>query len=190
MPISSQELEAFKERAKHTRDQPPPRKEPPEVEKVSKQIAKLVYDPLASFVDTLIVTYGQYWLEGLQPFDSRECSIVKYVENRLGAYDWSEDGTTWDRYPGGVTTLCVTARNYVSYRQFLKREDWSELADLASQGFKPSLGARLLSRAVQLFGLGHTSEAFVHQSSHACPPRPSRVIEFRAHTPMVTGQPA
>jgi hypothetical protein len=167
LDVGDAELSALRERmAKHPRTGPPPRPEPSEVERISKHIYRLVFDPLSNFIDTLRVTFGQFWLEPIRPFDSRgRRSIVEYVERELGARQWSEDGTSWERYPGGVSTLTLEARPTSDYRKFLTCDDWRSLGELAARQAKPSLGGQLLSRAVQLFGTEHTSEAFVQAAA-------------------------
>ena len=96
-----------------------------------KVVQDQISPQIARFIRILRITYGQYWLQQFEGWDSRVVDIGTYCRNRL-RLRWSLDGgATWspfapepeDRYYRSV----ATGPSVASLREYLTKEDWETL---------------------------------------------------------------
>ncbi|MDX8385516.1 MAG: hypothetical protein R8M11_03250 [Gallionella sp.] len=65
---------------------------------LAKKVIELSEPHFEHIIDILRISYGQYWIEEFQKFDSRKQSIGNYCSTNLGMR-WSIDnGTTWTAF--------------------------------------------------------------------------------------------
>ena len=127
---------------------------------LAKRVIKLLYPPVAKFLNVLRINYGQYWIPELRKWDSRRESLGNYC--RSLNLKWSLDnGKTWAPFIPDRPEIRITSIVRQSYSEYLTKEDWQELAKAAREKFEPSTAAFLLSRAHQLMDQGDLKYAFI-----------------------------
>ena len=128
---------------------------PPEVwcRAVGKRVVKLLYPPVASFLDILRTTYGQHWLPMLPRWDSREMSLGYYCYFVIRLWWRLNPDEPWLPFLPEPPFSEPRAAHYHPphplLRQFMSEAAWRELADLVARNYRPSLAARLLAEANQ-----------------------------------------
>lgn len=130
---------------------------------LGKKIVSLIHVPVARFLDVLRTNYGQYWIRGLEKWDSRKESLARYCSLPLNL-EWSlDEGKTWARFMPDEPTarLTVTMSTARSFREYLTKDDWQELAKVSREGHEPSLAALLLARAHQFLDQGNLKHALI-----------------------------
>jgi hypothetical protein len=115
------------------------------------------------FLDVLRFQYGQYWLPGLQAWDSRKQSLGSYCSTTLWM-NWSDDnGESWHRFiPTELEAIFVMeplpGRGYAEY---LTKDDWERLKKSFDPTNPPSLALSVLGKAHELRDTGHIRQSFV-----------------------------
>ncbi|MGB3904411.1 MAG: hypothetical protein WBB22_05770 [Anaerolineae bacterium] len=123
-------------------------------------VKKLLYPPVSRFVEILRVNYGQHWIRELQKWDSRVRNLGNYCCKVL-RLEWSlDEGKTWQEFlpdePARRAAIVVPR-----YSDYLTKEDWQQLAELAQVAYEPSLAASLLARTHQFLDEGNLKHALI-----------------------------
>lgn len=128
---------------------------------VGRQVVKKwVYLALGRFVDTLRISFGQHWIRELPQWDSRTRSVGNYCRKVLGLM-WSLDGgESWRDFLPDDLTRTITLK-LPRYSNYLTKEDWRHLAELAREGYEPSTAAALLARTHQFLDEGNLKHALI-----------------------------
>lgn len=137
----------------------------PLLEGFGKRIVKIIYPPIAKFINILRTNYGQYWLRELAKWDSRSQSLGSYCAG-LGMR-WSlDEGKHWFKFvpneriaSSNMTIVLASDESYK--RELLTRDDWFELPSHINSDYEPSLAALIISRAYELCQQGHLRQAFI-----------------------------
>lgn len=109
-------------------------------------VNKVIVPRVSQFIKLLRTHYGQYWLQDLEAWDSRNLSLGGYCAT-LGLF-WSDDGgTNWRHFRPTETIFSATLFSGGDFGQFLTQEDWEQIKKYANEGFEPSLAALSLSSA-------------------------------------------
>lgn len=102
---------------------------------LAKQLLNnVLYPKLSGFVNTLRFDYGQYWLNEIPEWDSRERSLGDYYRSELHAR-WSLDGgNEWHRFiPNDIVPkLNMFGRSETDYEELLTQDDWRRIEDRMS----------------------------------------------------------
>jgi hypothetical protein len=131
---------------------------------LGKKATKLIYSPVSNLINIIRTNYGQYWVQELEEWDSRQRSVGNYCRFVLNM-KWSlDEGGTWtdfiaDKEPG--PPIVIVMQRGKSFREFISREDWGEIARVIREGYKPSIAASILARAHQLHDEGNLKYAFI-----------------------------
>jgi len=132
---------------------------------LGKKVVRLIHVPVARFLDVLRTNYGQYWIRGLEKWDSRKESLGRYCSSSLKLnLEWSlDEGETWARFMPDEPTarLTVTMRMDRSFREYLTKDDWQQLAKVSREAYEPSLAAFLLAQAHQFLDQGNLKHALI-----------------------------
>lgn len=130
---------------------------------LGKRIVRLIYEPVARFLDILRTNYGQYWIRKPDRWDSRRYSLGAYCDQLLDL-QWSlDEGQTWTPFVPDerILSVKVTMPSVRDFYQYLTKDEWQELAKVSREKREPSLGAFLLSRAHQSLDQGDLKDALV-----------------------------
>lgn len=132
---------------------------------LGKRVVKqLIYPPVRRFLDILCTNYGQYWITTLDEWDSRRESLGSYCVNKL-QLEWSvEESGDWTAFVPNdpiieMTALFGTTSSH--YHDYLKKEDWEEIARVVQGKYQPSLAAFILVKAHELFEQGNLKYALI-----------------------------
>jgi len=128
---------------------------------LAKRVVKrLLYPPVARFLNILRTNYGQYWIRELEKWDSREESLGSYCQSL--ELKWSLDGgKTWVPFVPNKPVIMLTSTIRRSYSEYLTKEDWQELAKVSRKRYEPSPAAFILSLAHQFLDQGNLKHAFI-----------------------------
>lgn len=133
---------------------------------LGKKVIKLLYPPVARFINILRTNYGQYWIPRLETYDSRRRSLGDYCKNILNL-EWSlDDGKNWFSFVPNKPTKHVTTEIDLcesNFSKYLTKTDWEVLKKLeqGNELYEPSLAASLLMRSHALSDKGKLREAFI-----------------------------
>lgn len=128
---------------------------------LGKTIVKLIWLQVNRFISALRTNYGQFWINAIEKWDSREGSLGHYCRSILNL-KWSlDEGKTWQTFMPDEPTVVVTLIAQVGYEGYLAEEDWKDLSEIINEGFEPSLASFLLCRAQQLFEQGNVKYALI-----------------------------
>lgn len=135
--------------------------------KFGKSLVKTLIPPLSTFVDTLRVKYGQYWLSPIPRWDSRRESLGAYCQTLQ--LRWSTDGTTWARFlpDQPVIHLVGSLTPPEFFLTFLTETDWNDIYDNPPHDYVPPLGASVLLRARELLDNENLRYAFIEAATAA-----------------------
>lgn len=152
--LSEEELVALKE----------DRKGDPAYEALGKRVINLIYPPVSRLIHIIRRNYGQYWVEELEEWDSREQPLGRYCQSILHA-EWSLDnGKTWQPFvpndPVGSVhiTIELSKKRFMDY---ISKEDWQCLTSYYEKGYSPPPSANILLRTHELLDQGNLRQAFI-----------------------------
>jgi hypothetical protein len=119
-----------------------------------KVVNKLLYPPVSKFISIFQSNYGQYWIQELEKWDSREESLGHYCKYRLNLHWSSDNGKTWSKFvPNIPETRPIEFKMDFSpkaiFHEYPTKEDWQELTKVVQEGYEPQLAATILARANQ-----------------------------------------
>src|SRR5262249_45874573 len=119
------------------------------------------------FISILRYQYGQFWLNQLEPWDSRNMTLGAYCTSQFHLM-WTRDSDPTARYHFHPTPSGATIRMQPppgrGYEEFLTENDWRSLQEhrcLEDVG----LGTQLLGHATEALRLGNLAQAFVNTIS-------------------------
>jgi hypothetical protein len=130
---------------------------------LGKRVVNLIYPPVSRFIAILRTNYGQYWLDELNKWDSRSQSLGSYLNGKVQT-KWSLDmGGTWERFiPTRLEQrLTVPLPLRRDFKDYLTREDWTELSKIMETDYIPSVAAIILRRAHRLLDQGEIKQALI-----------------------------
>lgn len=134
--------------------------------KLARRIIAVLQPALARFIATLRHQYGQYWLEQLPTWNSRQCTLGTYCSSTLRLKWWSDERQVWCRFlptPSGstVTSTRLPGRGYA---EFLTEADWRRLQ--STRCFPDvSTEVQLLGQVTKALEHGEFAQAFVELNS-------------------------
>jgi hypothetical protein len=132
---------------------------------LGERVVGLIYDPVASFVETLRVRYGQYWLEPVKRWDEKKVSLGAYCGASALLAEWSCDGEkTWKHFtPTRVIWNAGSLGGSVAaFFRYLTQQDWCDIAARAARReLHPSDVAQVVGRAHHLAEDGELRLALV-----------------------------
>lgn len=129
---------------------------------LGKRIVKdLLYPYLSTFLNSLRANYGQFWIRELERWDSRKRTLGDYCESELNLA-WSLDGgRTWAAFVPDEPSRAPRVLTQDYFSQYLTQRDWQDLGEAIAEGYKPSDGALILSRAQGFLDRGDLRQAIV-----------------------------
>lgn len=130
---------------------------------LGKKVVKLIHVPVARFLDILRTNYGQYWIRGLEKWDSSRGSLGSYCRLPLNL-KWSLDGgETWAPFlpDERVVQAKVIMSSARDFREYLTKDDWQELSKVSREACEPSLAALLLAQSHQSLDQGNLKHALI-----------------------------
>lgn len=122
--------------------------------RLAKRVATLIQPPVTRFLEVIKHNFGQYWIEILQPWDSRDHSLASYCYNILNA-SWRLKGTRlWMPFAAGerISTISMPGGSKQQvfgslYLENITQKDWQELPQYLRDSRSTSAAARAASRA-------------------------------------------
>jgi hypothetical protein len=130
---------------------------------LGKKLAKLIYPPISRLIHVLRINYGQYWINELEPWDSRNMSLGNYFRSQL-QLSWSiDDGATWNNFQPTEMVVNLTATVYSDdyYKVYLSEQDYRDLANVLINDYEPTLGAKALAISHRKLDDGDIRYAFI-----------------------------
>jgi hypothetical protein len=115
---------------------------------LARRVLDILIPPLQRVVETLRIDYGQYWLPDVQPWDSRVQSIGAYC--RAMELQWTnDDGATWHHFTPNPSEFqgTLTALSREAFLEYLSRDDWLALPQVATSFPTGSVALALIVRA-------------------------------------------
>lgn len=109
--------------------------------------SEIIVPPLSQFVKTLRTHFGQYWLSEIIPWDSRNISLGGYCASTLNLRWSSDSGKTWQDFRPDESVYRATCHSGGNFDQYLTKDDWERLRQLAPNGLEPSLASITLGTA-------------------------------------------
>lgn len=130
---------------------------------LGKRVVDYIHERVARFISVLRSQYGQYWLEELRPWDSRQMSLGSYCSGMLGL-TWQAD-TAGPRYwflpTSSALSVTVGGMRGRGYEEYLTEEDWRSL-QRKRYPEEISLALELFGKTAQSLGWGESRQAFVN----------------------------
>ena len=138
-----------------------------EYKQLSRRIIDFLLPPLSRFIEMLRTQFGQYWLKGIDRWDSRVQSLGSYCA-MLGL-TWSSDGKTFRLLSPTPLQMTVTAPSLPGrgFAEYLTRDDWARIKTSFDPQIPTSLALVILGSANRLLDTGHLRQALVEGVS-AC----------------------
>lgn len=132
---------------------------------LGEKVVKLIHTPLARFLNILRTNYGQYWIRALEGWNPRTESLGSYcsLKSKLNL-EWSlDEEETWTTFKPNEPIIHLTATMIMdrSFREYITKEDWQEIAKVNKERYEPSLAASLLARAHKFMNQGNLKHSFV-----------------------------
>lgn len=129
---------------------------------LGERIINFLRPPLSNFISILRTQYGQYWLNELEPWDSRRQSLGNYCRSTLGLL-WSDDGNQWNCFmpTEQSAALHLTKMPGRDFGEYLTRDDWEHLSFSFDPYEAPSLATIILGKAHEFYDKGELRQSFV-----------------------------
>ena len=130
---------------------------------LGKRVIEFLFQPLHAFIETLRLQYGQYWLEELRPWDSRQHSLGGYCQSTFFLRWHESESGDWKPFLPDEPRLTLGLSFLPSrgYDEYLTEQDWREIQASFSPISNIPLALRVAGRAHELAELGHFAEAFI-----------------------------
>jgi len=133
-----------------------------------KKIVKdLIYPNISSFIKILRNHYGQYWINEIPEWDSREQSLGYYCYSILNL-EWLIDDGTCSKWKSFIPNDCTAhlASGTVSMitddlKNNITQSDWKLIGKYFQDGYFPSFASDILGRAHKYLDQGHYRQAFI-----------------------------
>ena len=124
-------------------------------------VTKVIYPYTKRLLDILSITYGQYWLRELEPWDSSKQSLGSYCYGTLQTYWSTDDGISWNVFQPDRPVLRLNGDKTGIGWDYIKEDDWDEIRTLLNEEFVPSLATSVLNRSHRHFDQGEIRYAFI-----------------------------
>ena len=131
---------------------------------LSPEYAQLIHKNVSDLLHVLRCTYGQYWIPELPKWDSREMSLGSYCVYVLDLKWAVNEQEEWYPFqPDKHLTIAqwTIEADHRKFLRYLTKTDWEELPNLIADGYKPSLGTRLLASTHKLVDQEQLRDAFI-----------------------------
>lgn len=130
--------------------------------RIGKRLIKILNESVIPFIDTLRFYYGQYWLQELNKWDSKDESLGSYFRKIYTKYS-TDQGATWDDFiPDKIEgTVRLVSTMQSDFSSYFSKEDWKSLDNINLSEFKPTLTVKLLQTAHQLKDEGDYKQAII-----------------------------
>jgi hypothetical protein len=127
-----------------------------------KRISEKIQQKVRLFVSRLRTQYGQYWLEDVLPWDSRQMSLGSYCNSTLGLSWFHEADARWCWFLPTPSMFIQTIGPMPGrgFSEYLTEADWRALQTHRCQS-DVSLGVEMLGTATEALDTGNWSYAFV-----------------------------
>jgi hypothetical protein len=134
----------------------------PEYIQAGKRISEKIQRKVGLFVSRLRTQNGQYWLENVLPWDSRQMSLGTYCNSTLGLKWLHTTDGSWNWFLPTPSMSVVTVRPMPGrgFAEYLTEVDWRALQAHCCQS-DVSLGIEMLGSATEALDTGYWSYAFV-----------------------------
>ena len=128
-------------------------------------IQDFLCERLSRFIQILRINYGQYWIHELPVWDSRTYSLGAYCVNVLNMKCSTDGGTSWLPFQPTEKSTTIHTNVFVAqgleYAKYLTGADWRAINKALADAYEPSVAARFLARAHELFESGNGRHAFI-----------------------------
>ena len=135
----------------------------PEYIALGKTVVRVLQPALSNFLDILIINYGQYWIENLEPWDSRRQSLGTYCRSRLQLRWRIDEGEVWQDFrpdePHIMAEVMLPTNEL--FRMYLVPDDLQTIQGAIKVGYAPGLSERTLAKAHRILDQGQIRYAFV-----------------------------
>jgi hypothetical protein len=130
--------------------------------RIGKRLIKILNESVIPFIDTLRFYYGQYWLQELKKWNSKDESLGSYFRGIYTKFS-TDQGATWDDFiPDEIKrTLRLVSTIQSDFSSYFSKEDWKALDNIDLSEFKPTLAVKLLQIAHQLKDEGDYKQAII-----------------------------
>jgi hypothetical protein len=130
-------------------------------EKLGKKVRRLVEPAVKRFLSILRTTFGQYWIQLPEQWDSRKESLGSWCFSYN--MKWSTDkGESWSKFvPTEISPIVIMGMEPGDHRDYMTQDAWQQLATLCEEDYEPSPAATLLAKAHQLLDQGDLRYAFI-----------------------------
>ena len=130
--------------------------------KIGKRLERILNENIIPFIEILRLYYGQYWLQELNNWNSKEESLGSYFRKIYAKFSIDE-GATWnhfipDEIESSVRVFSVLSRDFSAY---ISKEYWQDLDNVDLSEFEITLAAKLLLKAHQLKDEGDYKQAII-----------------------------
>lgn len=136
--------------------------------KIGKHIVNNVIAPnVKKIIDTLKLTYGQYWIQHLPNWDSRTYSLGNYCYTFL-SLKWSQDkGETWHNFvPDNSNAIHINVESGSNVgEEYITPKDWKDINDILQEDHQPSFAAHVLNKAYILKDRNEIKYAFIEATT-------------------------
>jgi hypothetical protein len=131
--------------------------------KLGKRIYNLVEKPVSRLIRILQINFGQYWISDFPKWDSRHESIGSYCRNQLQLSWRKNPQSTWQNFCPNLssTSISVTLPSESIFKQYISKEDYSQLQSILSSNYDPKIINTALLQAHANYDQGDFSYAIV-----------------------------
>ena len=134
---------------------------------LAKRVIGFLYPPVSAFINLLRTQYGQYWLNELQPWDSRTQSLGSYCSATLWLQWREREDQLWRDFRPTELSCTISASRLPgrAFGEYLTEKDWRRIQTTFNPKESTPLALGLIGRAHELWDKGHLREAFVQAAT-------------------------
>jgi len=127
-----------------------------------RAVIKLICPMVSRLINTLQTNYGQYWIQQLEEWDSRKCTLGHYCR-LLNAKCSVDGGSTWlDFVPDKpAATFTVQMSMMQDFDVYITKRDWQNISRTLIEGHEPSPAAFVLLQSHRLLHQGDLKYAII-----------------------------
>ena len=129
---------------------------------LGQTIQKAIYDPIAHLLSLLKIRYGQYWINGIEKWNSTKESIGSYCMD-LNIHWFCGDTREWKRFGANDLKRVDTAimPDLKDFKLFLSKDDWDNIPEILKHYRPESIAGKSMSRAHEYLGRGELRYAII-----------------------------
>jgi hypothetical protein len=134
----------------------------PEYILAGQRITAKIQQRVGRFISRLRTQYGQYWIEDVLPWDSRQMSLGTYCSSILQLRWLNDTDATWCWFlpTPSISIQTIPAMPGRGFAEYLTEADWRALQAHRCQS-DIGLGVEMLGAATEALDTGNWSYAFV-----------------------------